>query len=54
MTEEKRKLNKYIDKLLEIGIFKIDGRQLYECSEEEVKQALFNALSKNQKVKISQ
>ncbi|BAU28758.1 Fur-regulated basic protein A [Aneurinibacillus soli] len=46
------KLDKYIEKLLQMGIFKINDHQLYECSEKEVKQALFHALSRNRKVQV--
>lgn len=46
------KLDKYIEKLLQLGIFKINDHQLYECSEKEVKQALFHALLKNKKIQI--
>jgi hypothetical protein len=51
MTNEKGKVNKYIDKLLQMGIFKINNRQLYECSEKEMKQVLLSALSRNRKIK---
>ncbi|WP_442870468.1 Fur-regulated basic protein FbpA [Aneurinibacillus sp. Ricciae_BoGa-3] len=37
-------MQKYIDRLIQMGIFKIKGRQLYECSTKEIKQALYNAL----------
>lgn len=42
---EKADLSCKMDKLLELGIFKIRGRQLYECSEKEIGQALCAALS---------
>jgi hypothetical protein len=47
------KLDKYIEKLLEMGIFKIKNRQLYECSESEIKRVLLSALSKKRKVKAN-
>ncbi|BAU28787.1 Fur-regulated basic protein A [Aneurinibacillus soli] len=45
-------LDRYIEKLLQLGIFKINDHQLYECSEKEVKQALFRALLRNKKVQV--
>jgi hypothetical protein len=52
MEEIKSNMQKYIDRLLEMGIFKINGRQLYECSIKEIKQALYNALSQRRKEKV--
>jgi hypothetical protein len=39
----KKEKMEYIEELLELGVFKIKNRQLYECSEKE----LFNALQEN-------
>ncbi|WP_081413264.1 Fur-regulated basic protein FbpA [Aneurinibacillus terranovensis] len=54
MKEIKNNAEKYIDRLLAVGIFKINGRQLYECSKKEIKQTLFNALSKKRKKRATQ
>ncbi|ERI09761.1 MULTISPECIES: Fur-regulated basic protein FbpA [Aneurinibacillus] len=50
MKEEK--IQTYIDRLLEMGIFKIGDRQLYECSEKEIKRELFHALLQKKKEKV--
>ncbi|WP_082130065.1 Fur-regulated basic protein FbpA [Aneurinibacillus tyrosinisolvens] len=49
---KRQKLDKYIEKLLEMGIFKIKGRQLYECSEKEIKHVLFTILTKSRKANV--
>ncbi|WCK55859.1 Fur-regulated basic protein FbpA [Aneurinibacillus sp. Ricciae_BoGa-3] len=36
-------MNPYVEELLKLGIYKIGERQLYECSEEEVKRVLIDA-----------
>ncbi|MFT9847325.1 Fur-regulated basic protein FbpA [Aneurinibacillus sp. REN35] len=36
-------MEKYVEELLHLGIYKIGERQLYECSEEEIRQALIMA-----------
>jgi hypothetical protein len=51
MANEQGRVNKYIDKLLQLGIFKIGNRQLYECSEKEMKQVLFSVLSRKKNIK---
>jgi hypothetical protein len=44
MKQIKNNVQIYIDRLIEMGIFKIKGRQLYECSTKEIKLALYKAL----------
>jgi intergrase/recombinase len=46
-------MDKYVEALLTLGVYKISGRQLYECSEEEVKQALMMAKAREETVRLS-
>ncbi|WP_442870373.1 Fur-regulated basic protein FbpA [Aneurinibacillus sp. Ricciae_BoGa-3] len=46
-------MEKYINQLLDMGVFKINERQLYECSEAELKAALCEILFAKRKRFIS-
>jgi hypothetical protein len=49
---KRSELDKYREKLLEMGILKIQGRQFYQCSEKEVKQLLLTLSSEKNKMKV--
>ncbi|MBN6188372.1 Fur-regulated basic protein FbpA [Aneurinibacillus sp. BA2021] len=46
-------MEKYVEQLLHLGVYKIGERQLYECSEEEIRQALMMAQVREASTQLS-
>lgn len=46
-------MDKYVEALLDLGVYKIGERQLYECSEDEIKQMLIMTRMKEETTGIS-